>query len=280
VQDIATAGGGGEEGAVQTVTEPAAKQLQAALGEEGAEQGAGEASAGGCAGPVQSTATAPLAGLSTTELDAWIAGAEGPELRNQLDAALKRVQELDDERVARHEVDGISTAGKDQNSDPYTAMAGSAPNAASSGRGESLPRRLSGLPLQGLPASVVDQLQKFDTAWPAEELSVWMAGECGLNYYQGLSEEQQQALLHDLLQLNAVFLAEVPVSVGCSNPGCVSLAGVSEVAVSNKGCTGCKVVFYCSKDCQVEDWKVHKKMCKQLKQHVISDTCDTPGSSA
>jgi hypothetical protein len=227
---------------------------------------------------VQDTTIAALAKLSNEDLAAWVAGAEAPELWKQLDAALKRVQELEDELVAHREAGGLPTADEDLNSDPYTAMAGSASDAASSGRCESLPRRLSGLPLQGLPASVVDQLQRFDTAWPAEELSIWMSGECGLKYYQGLDEEQQQALLHDLLQLNAVFLAEVPVSVGCSNPGCVSLARVSEVAVSNKGCTGCKVVFYCSKGCQVEHWKVHKKMCKQLKQHVISDTCDTLGS--
>ena len=60
----------------------------------------------------------------------------------------------------------------------------------------------------------------------------------------------QQRVLHDLLQLGEVFLAEVPVSVGCSNPACVSLAGASEVAVSNKACTGCKVVYYCSRRCQ------------------------------
>ena len=79
-------------------------------------------------------------------------------------------------------------------------------------------------------------------------------------------EQYQQRVLDDLLQLGEVFLAEVPVSVGCSNPVCVSLAGASEVAVSNKACTGCKVVYYCSRGCQVDHWKVHKKLCKQLRQ--------------
>ena len=94
---------------------------------------------------------------------------------------------------------------------------------------------------------MVDQLQRFSTTWPAEELSVWVGESCGLDYYRLLGREQQEAFLHDLLQLG-----EVPVSVGCSNPACVSLTGVSEVAVSNKACTGCKVVYYCSRECQVD----------------------------
>ena len=142
-------------------------------------------------------------------------------------------------------------------------------SAAATAVGMDLPRRLSGLPLQGLPAAVVEQLEQFRVTWPADELSVWVGESCGLDYYKLLGKEKQQALLHDLLQLGRVFLAEVPVSVGCSNPACVSLAGASEVAVSNKACTGCKVVYYCSRVCQVAHWKVHKKLCKQLKQQCI-----------
>lgn len=27
-------------------------------------------------------------------------------------------------------------------------------------------------------------------------------------------------------------------------------------------CTGCKITFYCSKECQVADWKTHKSQCR------------------
>lgn len=29
-----------------------------------------------------------------------------------------------------------------------------------------------------------------------------------------------------------------------------------------KACSGCKEVHYCSKECQRDDWKIHKKDCK------------------
>ena len=32
---------------------------------------------------------------------------------------------------------------------------------------------------------------------------------------------------------------------------------------SNYKCSKCKKVFYCSKKCQKEDWKSHKKICKK-----------------
>jgi hypothetical protein len=35
---------------------------------------------------------------------------------------------------------------------------------------------------------------------------------------------------------------------------------------ANKRCTACKIVSYCSKECQVKDWKLrHKKSCKSLR---------------
>mmetsp|Transcript_11392 Transcript_11392/g.21074 ORF Transcript_11392/g.21074 Transcript_11392/m.21074 type:complete len:186 (-) Transcript_11392:44-601(-) len=35
-----------------------------------------------------------------------------------------------------------------------------------------------------------------------------------------------------------------------------------------KCCGGCKIVFYCSRECQVEDWKArHKHDCKQMREN-------------
>ena len=33
---------------------------------------------------------------------------------------------------------------------------------------------------------------------------------------------------------------------------------------SLKTCSGCKVVYYCSRDCQKKDWHVHKFLCKKV----------------
>lgn len=30
-----------------------------------------------------------------------------------------------------------------------------------------------------------------------------------------------------------------------------------------KKCTQCKSTYYCSKECQIQDWKKHKKRCKK-----------------
>ena len=82
-----------------------------------------------------------------------------------------------------------------------------------------------------------------------------------------LVRERQQwklQLLQDVLRLCELLLVEVPCTIGCSNPACVDLRGASEVKVSCKACTGCKVVHYCSRQCQVAHWKVHKGICKEL----------------
>jgi hypothetical protein len=288
VQGSATAGGAAGEGALETVVkEPTARQ---AVGEDVAGEDVGRASAGGPARPVQGAATA--GGAADGESPARIAATHA-SISEQLEAAWNVTQELVD-LLAAQMGDATSPAARmsqESESVRFSAVAAAlsashdalaavrrscgidATESSHTGSRETLPRRLSGLPLQGLPVPVVDQLQSFDAAWPAQELSIWMHEEVGLKYYQGLGKEQQQALVRDLLQLGAVFLAEVPVSVGCSNPGCVSLAGASEVAVSNKACTGCKVVYYCSRRCQVEHWKVHKKMCQQLKQQQAGAAC-------
>jgi hypothetical protein len=35
-------------------------------------------------------------------------------------------------------------------------------------------------------------------------------------------------------------------------------------------CQRCKTAYYCSKDCQAADWKIHKKTCKQFSSGVVS----------
>ena len=125
-----------------------------------------------------------------------------------------------------------------------------------------VPKRLAKLPQQGLPAAVVDQLNYVNSKH--QELAEKVGPAQAMSYVLGLQEKQQRELLRDLLQLGQVLLVEVPCTLGCSNPACVNVSGESEVSTSNKACTGCKVVYYCSRECQVAHWKVHKTLCKQL----------------
>ena len=37
---------------------------------------------------------------------------------------------------------------------------------------------------------------------------------------------------------------------------------------TNKRCTGCYTVWYCSRDCQVQKWKQHGKTCKEIQAKV------------
>ena len=43
----------------------------------------------------------------------------------------------------------------------------------------------------------------------------------------------------------------------CSNPNCCK-------PESTQRCSKCKYVWYCGRECQVADWKSHKKMCKAM----------------
>ena len=33
-----------------------------------------------------------------------------------------------------------------------------------------------------------------------------------------------------------------------------------------KKCSRCKTTFYCSRDCQIGDWKIHKRICGKEKE--------------
>jgi hypothetical protein len=122
-----------------------------------------------------------------------------------------------------------------------------------------VPKRLAKLPQQGLPAAVVEQMEKISSSWPSIVLV-----EMELPY----EEAMQKQLLQDLLLLGHVLMVEVPSPVGCNNPGCVNLRGMSEAEAAAKACGGCKVARYCSQQCQRVHWNVHKSMCQRLQQEL------------
>jgi hypothetical protein len=122
-----------------------------------------------------------------------------------------------------------------------------------------VPKRLAKLPQQGLPAAVVEQMERISSSWPSEVL---------VNMQLPCEEAKQKQLLQDLLLLGHVLMVEVPSPVGCNNPGCVNLRGLSEAETAAKACGGCKVARYCSQECQQTHWKVHRPACQRLQQQL------------
>ena len=151
------------------------------------------------------------------------------------------------------------------------AAAPGAATAAAANADEQLSKRLLLLPRDSLtPAvrtqmSVMRQMTRFCSHVAAQdEIDIFV---------EGLSDAQLGDLLVEVVKLSELMLAEVPCTMGCSNPLCTNLSGVSEMEVKAgsrktvlKACTACNVVWYCSRECQVAHWKVHQPLCKRLQQ--------------
>jgi hypothetical protein len=62
-------------------------------------------------------------------------------------------------------------------------------------------------------------------------------------------------------------LCAFAVTCMCNNPGCTSMAGLSDLgSVSGRSCicAGCLVARYCGRACQWAAWKQHKPVCGAL----------------
>jgi len=69
------------------------------------------------------------------------------------------------------------------------------------------------------------------------------------------------------LESLGLALNNLPIAHACNNPCCSNLSGPSETAlVSGKSavCARCRVARYCSRDCQAQHYKLHKKVCKAM----------------
>ena len=121
-----------------------------------------------------------------------------------------------------------------------------------------LSQRLLRLP-GSLPPAVVEQLDRISSTYSEEMLTVQLQAEGDSN------GEGKVQLLQKVLGVSELLLVEVLCTLGCSNPECVDLSGSSEVKVSLKTCSACKVVCYCSKECHNAHWERHKILCKKLR---------------
>ena len=91
-----------------------------------------------------------------------------------------------------------------------------------------------------------------------QNLAFQMAGAGNVCLYP------EAKLLQDLLGLCSVVVREVPLPLGCSNAGCVSMVGRSETATADWLCTKCRVAIYCSSDCQKVHGEQHKGACRKI----------------
>ena len=155
------------------------------------------------------------------------------------------------------------------------ALVGSALPASNVTAAVVLPERFFRVPSQGFPEAVIDQLDQLSSLYgpPGDDEGNPLTPEQVRMIVEGLADEapvdDQLEMLAELLLLCEVLLAEVPCPLGCSNSGCVNLEGESEVREAHKACAACKVVYYCSRRCQVDHWKAgHGKICGHLGQHV------------
>jgi hypothetical protein len=74
-------------------------------------------------------------------------------------------------------------------------------------------------------------------------------------------------LVQDAQQMFTTVMDEIPLPVGCNNPGCNRIEAVADATLSiNKRCSQCLAAHYCCKECQVQHWPAHKTACKRLRQ--------------
>ena len=144
--------------------------------------------------------------------------------------------------------------------------------ASSTTSSSSSSQKWGGLQLE-LPPSVLERLQKLEAAVTYDTLQQECAFTRAVNSHKVLVEggpvavlgvpdyERMVQLLEQLMALCEGVVAAVPLPLGCNNPSCTSLDGVSEASAA-KVCSGCKKAHYCGTACMKAHWKEHKPYCK------------------
>jgi hypothetical protein len=157
----------------------------------------------------------------------------------------------------------ISAAGPDVTAN--SSSNGQESNASSSS--SSRPKWGHLLHLQHFSPDWAAAVEAFAEKWPR-----WCDDDVEATYAQVLdgtllmldsNTSEVQLLFDDVLQLVRELVDAAPLPVVCNNPGCESLAGVSEAAAGCKACAVCRC-RYCSVACQRTDWKRHKPACKRM----------------
>jgi hypothetical protein len=102
----------------------------------------------------------------------------------------------------------------------------------------------------------------YDAVSLQQQLAAFLQSLLGPREFVSLSVQQAVAL-----QAVGLALTNVAFPCACNNPSCSELAGPLELQLVNRRscmCADCRVVRYCSRDCQRRHWKQHKPVCRAI----------------
>lgn len=148
--------------------------------------------------------------------------------------------------------------------------------------------------MQPLPSTCSSCSNPLESLWGIDSLTCPKCNSmmCQLCQFQALERGRLQAEVSGVAGSTGSAAVEVdlfcpnaacgaPLGTGVKAPKAVKEDGCSQCGSAGKPklqlCRGCLSAYYCSKECQQQDWKSHKVMC-QLAQHGPQHTSMMPES--
>jgi hypothetical protein len=61
------------------------------------------------------------------------------------------------------------------------------------------------------------------------------------------------------------LVAALPLKLCCNHPSCTTMNKIHEEMTACITCATCSSATYCSNECRVAHWDMHKKACKRLR---------------
>jgi hypothetical protein len=111
--------------------------------------------------------------------------------------------------------------------------------------------------------------QKLEAAAAAADAEPQDDQESLVGQVQQAGQVLGPQLLQQAQEWAEALCAALPQRYCCNNLGCLNLGGLSEaelVARPGSRCSRCKACYYCSRECQVAAWRLHKPICKLLQE--------------